>query len=49
MALPARAKRIYLAGHPGDLEAALKEAGVADFIFVGADVLAVLENVFATA
>ncbi len=45
----AGAKRIYLAGRPGDLEAAMKEAGVAEFIFVGADVLAVLENVFATA
>ncbi len=44
----AGAKRIYLAGRPGDLEAGLKEAGVAEFIFVGADVLAVLENVFAS-
>ena len=33
---------IYLAGRPGDLEAALKEAGVKNFIFVGCDALATL-------
>ena len=32
----------YLAGRPGDLEAALKEADVRNFIFVGCDVLATL-------
>ena len=32
----------YLAGRPGDLEAALKEADVRSFIFVGCDVLATL-------
>lgn len=33
---------IYLAGRPGDLEAALKEAGVKNFIFVGCDALTTL-------
>jgi methylmalonyl-CoA mutase len=33
---------LYLAGRPGELEAALKAAGVQDFIFVGCDVLGVL-------
>lgn len=36
------AKRVYLAGRPGELEAALKEAGVDEFIYVGVDVLDVL-------
>ena len=40
------AKRIYLAGRPGELEAALRAAGVAEFIFVGVDVLSVLQNAF---
>jgi len=35
---------IYLAGHPGELEGALKEAGVQDFIYVGCDVLATLRG-----
>jgi methylmalonyl-CoA mutase len=38
----AGAARIYLAGRPGDLEPALKAAGVGAFIFVGCDVLATL-------
>lgn len=38
----AGAARVYLAGRPGDLEAALKAAGVDEFVFVGADVLAAL-------
>jgi methylmalonyl-CoA mutase len=38
----AGAAHLYLAGHPGELEAALKSAGVHDFIFVGCDVLGVL-------
>ncbi|MCW2272771.1 methylmalonyl-CoA mutase [Rhodoblastus acidophilus] len=33
---------VWFAGRPGDLEAALREAGVADFVFVGSDVLAQL-------
>ena len=35
-------KHIYLAGKPGELEPALREAGVADFIFSGGDALALL-------
>ena len=38
----AGASRIYLAGRPGEREAALKAAGVQDFIYVGCDVIAVL-------
>ena len=41
----AGAKAVYLAGRPGDLEAALKAAGVDDFIFMGLDVLASLKAV----
>ena len=37
-----RRARIYLAGRPGELEAALKAAGVQDFIYVGCDVVATL-------
>lgn len=36
------ARRILLAGRPGELEAELREAGVDDFVFVGCDVPAVL-------
>ena len=39
----AGATRLYLAGKPGELEAALREAGVDEFIHVGVDVLASLE------
>jgi len=39
-------KHIYLAGRPGELEAALKTAGVGAFIFAGADALAVLEDAY---
>jgi methylmalonyl-CoA mutase len=38
----AGAAGIYLAGRPGDLEAALHAAGVKNFIYVGCDVLATL-------
>jgi methylmalonyl-CoA mutase len=38
----AGAAHIYLAGRPGEQEAALKAAGVQDFIHVGCDVLATL-------
>jgi methylmalonyl-CoA mutase len=38
----AGAAHVYLAGRPGDLEAALKGAGVEDFIYVGCDVLSAL-------
>src|ERR1700752_2645371 len=38
----AGARHIYLAGRPGEQEAALRGAGVDDFIFAGGDALAVL-------
>lgn len=38
----AGAKHIYLAGRPGDLEAELRKAGVNEFIFAGANALAIL-------
>jgi methylmalonyl-CoA mutase len=40
----AGATNIYLAGRPGDLADALKEAGVQSFIFAGCDVLATLRE-----
>ena len=49
MLAKAGAKRIYLAGRPGELEAALRDAGVGEFIFVGCDVLTVLQNAFSFA
>jgi methylmalonyl-CoA mutase len=42
----AGAKHIYLAGRPGELEAALRAAGVNDFIFAGTDALAVLQEAY---
>jgi methylmalonyl-CoA mutase len=36
---------VLVAGRPGEREAALREAGVSDFVFVGADVLAVMTRV----
>ncbi|MFL6814434.1 MAG: methylmalonyl-CoA mutase family protein [Bradyrhizobium sp.] len=42
----AGAKHIYLAGRPGEQEAALRAAGVDDFVFAGVDVLAVLQEVY---
>jgi methylmalonyl-CoA mutase len=39
----AGAAHIYLAGRPGELEAALRAAGVQDFIYVGCDVVATLK------
>ncbi len=38
----AGAKTVYLAGRPGELEAALTAAGVDEFIFMGGDVLGTL-------
>ncbi|MEZ5788651.1 MAG: methylmalonyl-CoA mutase subunit beta [Xanthobacteraceae bacterium] len=38
----AGATKIYLAGRPSEIEAALKEANVKDFIFLGCDVLGTL-------
>lgn len=43
----AGARRIVVAGRPGDLEAELRAAGVDAFIYVGCDVLATLEEVLA--
>ena len=40
----AGAAHLYLAGRPGELEAALKAAGVQDFIYVGCDVVGVLRQ-----
>ncbi|PSC02595.1 methylmalonyl-CoA mutase [Alsobacter soli] len=40
----AGARRVTLAGKPGELEAALKEAGVSGFVFAGMDVLAALRE-----
>jgi methylmalonyl-CoA mutase len=42
----AGAKHIYLAGRPGEQEAALRGAGVGDFIFAGGDALAVLRDAY---
>ena len=40
----AGARHIYLAGRPGEQEAALRNAGVGDFIFAGGDALAMLRE-----
>jgi len=40
----AGAMHIYLAGRPGEQEAALRAAGVGDFIFAGGDALAMLRD-----
>ena len=40
----ADAKHIYLAGRPGEQEAALRAAGVNDFVFAGGDALAGLQD-----
>ena len=42
----ASARHIYLAGRPGEREAALRAAGVGDFIFAGGDALAALQEVY---
>jgi methylmalonyl-CoA mutase len=39
-------KHIYLAGRPGEAEAALRSAGVSGFIFAGADALATLQEAY---
>lgn len=41
----AGARRVYLAGRPRDLEAALKAAGVDDFLFAGMDAISALTAV----
>lgn len=40
----AGARHIYLAGRPGEQEAALRSAGVCNFIFAGGDALAMLRD-----
>ena len=42
----AGAKHIYLAGRAGEQEAALRAAGVNDFIFAGGDTLTVLQEAY---
>ena len=42
----AGAKHIYLAGRPGEQEAALRDAAVSDFIFAGGDALATLQEAY---
>jgi methylmalonyl-CoA mutase len=42
----AGAKHIYLAGRPGEQEAALRGAGVQAFIFAGGDALAILNAAY---
>jgi methylmalonyl-CoA mutase len=42
----AGAKHIYLAGRPGEQEAALRAAGVNDFVFAGGDALAALREAY---
>ena len=37
---------IYLAGRPGEQEAAMRQAGVAEFIFAGGDALALLQSAY---
>jgi methylmalonyl-CoA mutase len=40
------ARHIYLAGRPGEQEAALRAAGIGNFIFAGSDALAMLEEAY---
>ena len=42
----AGAKHIYLAGRPGEQEAALRAAGVNDFVVAGGDALATLQQAY---
>jgi methylmalonyl-CoA mutase len=42
----AGARHIYLAGRPGEFEAALREAGAGDFVYAGGDALAVLREAY---
>ena len=44
----AGARGVYLAGRPGEFEAAWRKAGVDGFIFAGSDVLAALQQIHAT-
>jgi methylmalonyl-CoA mutase len=42
----AGAKHIYLAGRPGEQEAAFRSSGINDFVFAGGDALAALQDVY---
>ena len=42
----AGAKHIYLAGRPGEQKAALRSAGVNDFVFAGCDALVTLQQAY---
>jgi methylmalonyl-CoA mutase len=42
----AGAEHIYLAGRPGEQEAALRAAGVGYFVFAGGDALAMLQEAY---
>jgi methylmalonyl-CoA mutase len=42
----AGARHIYLAGRPGEQEAAFRAAGISDFIFAGGDTLATLQQAY---
>ena len=44
--LTAAGATVHLAGRPGDLEAALRDAGVTTFIYVGCDVLSTLQAAY---
>jgi methylmalonyl-CoA mutase len=43
-ALVAAGATVHLAGRPGEIEAALREAGVKTFVFVGCDVISTLQT-----
>ncbi|HYH71269.1 MAG TPA: methylmalonyl-CoA mutase, partial [Methyloceanibacter sp.] len=40
----AGAGKIYFAGKPGELESALRQAGIDNFVFQGPDVIALLQS-----
>jgi methylmalonyl-CoA mutase len=42
----AGAKHIYLAGRPGEQEAAFRSVGVEDFVFAGMDAVALLQELY---
>ena len=44
--LAAAGARVYLAGRPGELETALRAAGVAEFIYAGGDMFDTLQRAF---
>jgi methylmalonyl-CoA mutase len=48
-ALTAAGATVWLAGRPGEQEAALREAGVTNFVFAGCDAIAVLQDALAIA